>query len=443
MIGTMKRGGDERQKPQDLRNVYADELFEDGKEQTIGNPLRALAERLCAAPPSRIAPSDEQLDAYDRGELSLDALPFYVDELPQVRSDYDTDGLLALARAIESTDQTPPYIELIHDLDVLEYDNREDLERYLDDHRRYHGYEIPISVDSLYQRPDGTWRILNCGHRRNRALRLVAEAHGYVLSEAEVPQQLHRNLPFYRAIARQGRENEHERVSPEDMANDIAKHYRFFEHRFARRPSYVELSRISGYTPDRISTALKFYQLPEEVKGFFRSGLINYQVAVDCYRLLDAARTYYVRKYPEQYGIMADEGPEKLETAAKDLVMARLNVFMTDTLRGVGAERKREMILAKIRELTESVTYLTDELFELVDGADRPDRLRARSSQQLGQYAVQVILTRLESDTTLSPAERVKYEELGKRLANLTQEAPVLQTATKEIEHSLLDVLTA
>lgn len=443
MIGTMKRGGNERQRPQDLRGVYADELFEDSEEQTVGNPLRALAERLCAAPPPRIIPGDEQLDAYTRGELPLDALPFYVDELPQVRSGYDVDGLLALARSIESSDQTPPYIELIHDLDVLEYDNRGDLERYLDDHRRYHGYEIPISVHSLHQRPDGMWRILNCGHRRNRALRLIAEAHGYVLSEAEVPQQLHRNLPFHRAIARQGRENEHERVSHEDAANDIAKHYRFFEHRFARRPTYVELSRISGYTPDRISAALRFYQLPEEVKGFFRAGLINYEVAVSCYRLLDAARTYYVRKYPEQYGIAAEDGPEKLEAAAKDLVMARLNIFMTDTLRGVSAERKRQMILAKIRELTESAAYLTDELFELADGADRPDRLRARSSQQLGQYAVQVIFARLENDTELSAAERAKYKELAARLADLAEEAPALQTVTKEAEHSLLDALTA
>lgn len=396
--------------------------------------MQSLAEYYSTRPPGYIEPSAEDVEAYVRGELSIKQLPFYVNELPQVRSEYDVDALVALARAVETSEDAEPYIDLIHDLDVLEYDNAEDLQQYLDDHRLYHGYDTSIALESLVRRPDGTWRLLNCGHRRNRATRIVAEHHDYVLKEIDVPVHIHRNLSFERAIIRQGRENEHERVSQEDMVNDIAKHQRFFTHRFGRTPTHVELSRISGYTPDRISAALRFYNLPEEVKGFYRQDLINYTIAVECYRLIEAAKTYYVRKSPERYGAGVEGGSAKLEQVARDVTLARLNIFMTDAMKGVSAEKKHEVILAKIHELTNAATYITDELFELADEADNPERQRKFSGAKLGKYAASVILDRIQRGEA-NDEELALYAAIGVA----TNEATALAEAQQEAEQVLRD----
>jgi hypothetical protein len=431
MIETMKAGGNERRVSGGRMREVTDVLFEaPDKLVESGDLMPVLAKGLSARAPEYIAPEASVLEAYERGELPIEQLPFYVNELPQVRSEYDVDALVALARAIETCEDDEPYIDLIHDLDVLEYDNADDLQRYLDHHQLYHGYETPIAIESLVRRPDGTWRLLNCGHRRNRACRIVADSHGYVLKDDDVPQQIHHNLSFERAIIRQGRENEHERVSPEDMANDIAKHQRFFTHRFGRTPTHVELSRISGYTPDRISAALRFYSLPEEVKGFYRQDLINYTIAVECYRLIEAAKKYYVRKYPERYGAGIEGGSATLQQVAHDVTLARLNIFMTDSMKGVSAEKKHDVILAKIRELTNGSTYITDELFELEDGADDPERQRRVSGARLGKYATEVILNRIERGEA-DEHEMAQYAAIVEALA--------LAQTRAEAERLLLD----
>lgn len=269
-----------------------------------------------------------------------------------------------------------------------------------------------VGVNGLHRRPDGTWWVLIAGHRRNRAMNAVARQHDYTLKGDDVKTDVYKNMPFDEAIAMQGRENEHARVSSEDAAEDIKRHYDFYVWKNQGAiPTYVEIARISGYTPARVSDALRYCGLPPEVKREYTSGMIQYAMAVRCSTLLDAYSDLYLAKHPDVYGVQVAGGSERLAIDTRDAVLAVINHLKSAHLARMSGARKMEILEEKIRSVKHAATFVTDELFELSE-AELPRERRSRSEKKLGMYAADVVLQRLRSGIELSPAELALLTEI-------------------------------
>ena len=57
----------------------------------------------------------------------------------------------------------------------------------------------------------------------------------------------------------------------------------------------------NGLSEDKVRDALRFTDLSPQIMQWFNEGIINYAVAVECWRLREAALSYYSQKYPHKY----------------------------------------------------------------------------------------------------------------------------------------------
>lgn len=409
------------------------ETLDVGVATGAGNFEVAQPDHSAAPRPYPIEPNEYQLFA--SGERSLSELPFHVNELNQIRQDYDPDDMAALAKSLERRDGEPPYIWQINPIQVIEFDNEQDLKEYLNDYQRFYGIDTPIAVDSLERRPDGTWRVLVAGHRRNRAMRIVAEKHGYVLREGDVKIDVYQNMSFTDAIAMQGRENEHVRVKPEDAAEDIKRHYDFYIwQNNGEIPTHVEIAQISGYTPSRVSEALRYSALPHEVKREYTAGLISYEVAIKCHTLWKAFQHYYLTTKPQVYGVQVEGGAELLKKNSLHAVLAEINKLKSERLANVGPKKRMEILQAKINDLGFNSTYITDSFFD--DAYDNPELRRRTSGQRVGEYAAQAVLLRMQNGEELSAKEAALLDAITamrtQQVGKLTESAIVLATESDE-----------
>ena len=140
-------------------------------------------------------------------ECDMSQLPFCVNELPQIRTTYDPAALQELAVSLDGGAE-PPHLRQVNPIQVNEFDDAGKLQAYLNEYRVFYnggGHTVVIPDSSeLERRPDGTWRILIAGHRRCRAMRIVADKYGYALRESDVRIDVYHNLPFADAVSLQG-----------------------------------------------------------------------------------------------------------------------------------------------------------------------------------------------------------------------------------------------
>lgn len=117
----------------------------------------------------------EGIQANGEGRLDYGDEPFFVNELPQTRSVYDIDELVELADSMELDEPIPPYFYQEQPIQIAEFDNQDDLIAYIISHADFYGIEPNLDVSRFEKHPSGTWRILNFGHRRVRAIALIAQ----------------------------------------------------------------------------------------------------------------------------------------------------------------------------------------------------------------------------------------------------------------------------
>jgi hypothetical protein len=270
---------------------------------------------------------------------------------------------------------------------------------------------IPDSSE-LERRPDGTWRILIAGHRRCRAMRIVADKYGYALRESDVRIDVYHNLPFADAVSLQGRENEHREVDPAEAANDIARHYYYFQHKHdGRIPTQKELVLLTGYSADRVSKALRYHSLPSELKDYYTSGQLPFNIVARLRSLYDAEYSYRTQKYPWQ----AVECSDELSRDALHQTAGFANELAALKSKGFGADMLREKLSAKMK----SLEVVQDELFML---EETPVEYRTRTRRRYVDVMAQQLSAEIDTPPeTWSPALRKFIAKAAVRAAEIDQ----------------------
>ncbi len=348
-------------------------------------------------------------------ECDMSQLPFRVNELPQIRTTYDPAALQELAVSLDGGAE-PPHLRQVNPIQVNEFDDASKLQAYLDEYRVFYngdGHTVAIPDSSeLERRPDGTWRILIAGHRRCRAMRIVADKYGYALRESDVRIDVYHNLPFADAVSLQGRENEHREVDPVEAANDIARHYYYFQRKHdGRVPTQKELVLLTGYSADRVSKALRYHSLPDELKDYYTSGQLPFNIVARLRSLYDAEYSYRTQKYSQQVAGHSDE----LSRDALHQTAGFANELAALRSKGFGADTLREKLSAKLK----SLEVVQDELFML---EETPVEYRTRTRRRHVDVMVQQLGAEIDTPPeTWSPALRQFIAKAAVRAAEIDQ----------------------
>jgi hypothetical protein len=213
--------------------------------------------------------------------------------LPQVRKTMDNEGLDDLRAAIIKTDddgnlvgldlQNPP---IVADLDP------EEAERYLHEANQFWGEDF--SLDGIDAHPEtGRYTFLIAGHRRLRVLREAAETYN---RDITLPVSVRRNISFEEALIIQLKENVYKAPEPTDIAEAIRRAY---DYRKASNPGYTqaECAKELGFTPSRVSRALAYSELPDEIKGWVKNKDMSFNLAV----ILGHIQKEYALRYEQMH----------------------------------------------------------------------------------------------------------------------------------------------
>lgn len=370
-----------------------------------------------------------EYDRYVEGDLDMVYFPFFVDEIAQIRQTYDPEGLSDLANSMEKP-STPPYVWQVNPIQVNEFDNEADLRAYLDGYRVFNEMTDDIDISTFHMRPDGTWRILIAGHRRNRALRIIADRHEYMLRDADVRIDVYNNMPFSQATALQARENEHRRINPEDAAEDIYRHYRYFmKKNGGKKPTYKMLSHITGYSPGVVSQGLKYHELPDELKLIYKQGVIPYADIIRFGTLITEVKKYFLEKNPDAYGhnLLLSDNTNKLDDDALQFALAFANHIINESLDGLSGKKRTAVIEAQIQTLIASTKHV-QETFEILEGEYEPSERRKKSGVALGVKALKIVSGRLSWNASeISEAELKLLREVAEMYNGLSEQIAVEQ----------------
>lgn len=388
------------------------------------------------APPYDRWPNGESYSPFVDAGINYDPedLPFHVNEMQQIRTSYNPDKIADLAERVKSSEYKEPYIELEQAIRIAEFTSPEALRQFLDDFQLFHGLAEPIDFDIFDPEPNGNIRILNYGHRRTRAIKVASKQFNYTVLNKDVKKECMINPTFERFIDAQSRENEHDRPDPEDEALEIRKRFNFYTVKNdGAAPTRAWLARKMGLSTDKVRDALRFTDLSPSIMEWFDHGIINYAVAVECWRLREAAMHYYPQKYPQKYEV----GSGKLAEDAEALVLAELTNFAKDHMQGASYERKLKVIQAKINSLDiskQEVALFDDSMW------DDPQAQKAVGGKKMAKYAITVLEHRLNdaevTDDELLALETL-YDSVLRKRAEREQQQAVLLAEAKALAESV------
>lgn len=358
-------------------------------------------------PPYNRWPNGEYYEPFvdSWGVYDPEALPFHVNELPQLRTSYDSDKIESLAERLKTGEAKPPHIKLEQAIRIAEFTDPQSLQQFLGDFQLFHNLDEPVDLGHFDPEPSGAIRILNYGHRRTRAALVATKPLGYRPLNKDIKKEIVENPTFEQFISAQSRENEHDRPSLEDEAIDIRKHFDYYTAKNNDTPpTKAWLARKMGLGEGKVRDALRFTDLSPRIMEWYDNGIINYAVAVECWRLREAAKVYYPQKYPNKYPV----GSGKLAADAEALVLAELTQFARSHMQGASYEKKLRVVEAKIRSLD-----ITKQQVALFDDSeyDDPQNQNRIGGKNMARYAVMVLEHRM-GDAGVTDEELIAVESL-------------------------------
>lgn len=365
--------------------------------------------------------STEAPGVIEFGPKRLEFVPYTaVNELAQVRTQYDTAGIEELARAIQSGVGAN-----IHSSDAYELGNplamgrhtKQSAQRYIQDHGEFYGIARRDRTDYQDLTPfdDDTAVILIAGHRRRRAIGHLLAMNNIDPSNATVASNVRDEIEFGQAIGLQLRENVYERPSPQDEARAIDLSYRYNVEKLGQAPNIRQLAKQLGFSETKVRDALMFASLPASIQEYTASGALSYSVVRQLKPLYDAFHSTYREETPEDQA-------RRAELSVRE--------FCDTMLRQRLSGKTEEKIVETIRNRTKEIQGLAEYQqvsFDFLIEESRIERRVDVAGRQLASTALAVMRYRLRLGE-INPAEMDELEALlaAHRAIRATNETPEL-----------------
>ena len=364
------------------------------------------------------------------GPQNLEYVPLdAINELPQVRTSYNSASLEELATAIivdshfeeDAHDVTSESFDLISPLTVGRH-SRASAARYIADHGDY--YKIPeedrLQLRELVWNDDGNTIISISGHRRKRAIGILLERFEIETDEALVSAHVKNNISFAEAQGLQLRENVYDRPPAQDEARAIDLFYRDIQRRTGSAPSIKQFAAQVGFSETKVRDALAFASLPENVQAFTYDNLLSYTTVRRLKNLQDA----YTRLYA------VSVAPDKIQEVVEHELIIFCNKLVSMELNGNTEQRRARMIENKSKEIFGQADYQQESLF-LLEPVE-PHARRRESDVQLARLAFDVIASKLKRGALSSEEITQLQEMLEREQAIASSRAAVLDIFSRE-----------
>lgn len=343
-----------------------------------------------------------------------------INEIEQIRKTYEPDKIEDLATSITLSheDGATPEFDMYNPL-LCAHLNPEQAQKYLEDHAIFYGTENK-HISELAPDNKGNYTILISGHRRKRAIELLAERYNIDEKEVIVHTNARHGITFEEALVAQIRENTYEKVLPEEVAQNIEQFYDYLcQTRPDRKPSYREISALTGLSKNVVATALQFRRLPEEIQKLVSThrDILPYSTVVKLEPLM--------RKRAEFYRALTSSG-YKLSENVEDYVLNHLHIAAHKIIKAkLKSERAIQFIQAEIKYLEARILH-AQPAFELQ--ADTSSTARKKMSQNsLGAQAVGALLVAYGENPDSIPDEQLEKLEMLVEQAKRATEIADLQ----------------
>jgi hypothetical protein len=353
----------------------------------------------------------------DFGPHWVDYVPYKaINELEQVRTDYDLLAIDELATAIQSGEQgtviNSDSFDLANPL-LAGRHTKKSAKKYINDHGEYYRIASKDRVDyqNLTPYDQDTAVILIAGHRRRRAVGRLIDLYNIQPDAARIASNIRDEIEFGQAIGLQLRENVYERPSPQDEARAIDLSYRYTTQRLGHAPNIRKLSAQLGFKETKVRDAIAFASLPDAVQEFTRSGALSYSVV----RRLKPLYDEYVIMY-------RDEGLEVPEVGAENAVVEFCQLQIKRRLEGKSEESMIATIKNQTRNIQDTAKYKQG-MMDVWLEAPTSGRRREIAGRQLARTALGVMryglstgdikdeeLARLEEMVAAYRARQASYE---------------------------------
>lgn len=348
-----------------------------------------------------------------------------VHELTQIRQEYDEKGIEELARSIVTSPeelrraaQARDYAAISRALDlshplILNKLDPDHLSVYISDHAQYYDTGEP----EYLPREDQDVLVLISGHRRRRALELIAKEYDFDLDRLYVGSTIHENLSLHEAQRKQYAENISQRPPAVDEAKVISNYYKV-EQAAGRPVTLQAVAHQFGCSESKVASAIAFDRLPKEIREYVAdenaTTLGNRPVLPFS---LVARMGSLVTLYEERYSRRAEYATmqETKQQYVTSLLAMLANSLTQMRLKGRSARDIDARLSAEIATARGELKLQTEELFVI----EEPVSVRRqKSSSALAGTAIHT-LDLLERQGQLHP-------DMMARLAALVDQAKLL-----------------
>lgn len=353
-----------------------------------------------------------------------------VHELAQIRQEYDEKGIEELARSIvihpeelRRAAQARDYAAISQALDlshplILNKLDSDHLPVYISDHAQYYDTGEPECIPH----EDQDVLVLISGHRRRRALELIAKEYGFDLDRLYVGSTIHENLSLHEAQRKQYAENISQRPPAVDEAKVISNYYKV-EQAAGRPVTLQAVAHQFGCSESKVASAIAFDRLPKEIREYVadENATTSGNRPVLPFSLV-ARMGGLVALYEERYSRRAEHATmqETKQQYVTSLLAMLANSLTQMRLKGRSARDIDARLSAEIATARGELKLQTEELFVI----EEPVSVRRqKSSSMLAGTAIHT-LDLLERQGQLHP-------DMMARLAALVDQAKLLaQPAT-------------
>lgn len=222
----------------------------------------------------------------------------------------------------------------------------------------FHNLEETPSLDRLTPDENGRYNILIAGHRRKRAIVKIAKDYGIEPEKISVVSSIRQGVSFEEALLVQLSENTYDEPRPTDIAKYIQQFYDYLLSKNGKKPTYKHIAARTGLSEYKVSNALRYCRLPDDVKDYVEKGLLPYSIAV---RLAP-----FVEKYEKLHSALAKSEPafgEDKEKFVENHTCAIATKIMKARLKR--ESQIEELIRNALKELDDQING-TQQGFELL-----------------------------------------------------------------------------